>query len=199
MTRRCWVWVCRTVSVFAVAGGALPGCASDAARGSTASTAVRPAVRVTPSPHASTCGLADFQAVALARINRVRASGANCRSEGRFAPAPPVSWNDTLAQVAAQHSRDMAANNFFSHEGRDGRHHSQRIDAAGYAWKSIAENIEAGSGTVPEAIERWMASDHHCANLMAPVFTEVGVACVRGATSNTYETYWTLELGRPRK
>ena len=150
-------------------------------------------------PTSATCGSPDFRAVALARINKVRAAGANCRGEGRFAPAGPLAWNDKLAQVAAQHSRDMSSHNFFSHDGRDGRNQRQRIDAAGYAWKSIGENIEAGSTSVGEAIDRWMASDHHCANIMNPAFTELGLACARGAPQDTYETYWTMELGRPRK
>jgi uncharacterized protein YkwD len=29
-------------------------------------------------------------------------------------------------------------------------------------------------------------------------FAEVGVACVPGASGDTYSTYWTMDLGRPR-
>jgi uncharacterized protein YkwD len=173
-----------------LAGGlAMAACGVDAPR--PAPTAVQPSA-------IANCGFANFSAAALARINQARAAGANCRSAGRFASARPLVWSNRLAQVAAQHTRDMAANNFFSHTGRDGRDQRQRIDAAGYVWGSIGENIDAGSTSVNDAIESWMASDGHCANVMSPAFTEVGVACVRGGTGNTYETYWTMEMAKPR-
>jgi uncharacterized protein YkwD len=43
-----------------------------------------------------------------------------------------------------------------------------------------------------------MASDGHCANIMAPGFRDVGLACVSGNTGTTYGTYWTMVLGSAR-
>lgn len=150
-----------------------------------------------PPTALATCGIADFQATVMARINQWRASGADCGSEGRFGPAPALGWNDLLARAATGHSQDMATGNFFSHTGSSGSTAAQRITAAGYAWRSIGENIAAGQQSVNQVVDGWIASPGHCANLLDPDFTQVGMACVRGDASNTYPTYWTMALARP--
>jgi len=150
------------------------------------------------APASATCGLDDFAAHAIARLNRLRSAGANCRTAGRFAPARALAWNDTLARAAAAHSRDMASHHHFAHTSSDGRALRQRIDAAGYAWRRIGENIAAGAIGVDAVIDGWMASDVHCANIMNPDFSEVGLACVPGRTGDDYRTYWTMDLARPR-
>ena len=44
-----------------------------------------------------------------------------------------------------------------------------------------------------------MDSDGHCANIMNPNFTQIGMACiVRGSQANAYSNYWTMDLARPR-
>ncbi|MGZ8259752.1 MAG: CAP domain-containing protein [Caldimonas sp.] len=146
----------------------------------------------------STCNLPNFQASLLARINQVRASGADCGSHGAFGAAPPLAWNDRLAVAADGHSEDMSARNYFSHTSADGRTLAERVNAAGYAWSSLGENIAAGYPTANAVMDGWIASPGHCANLMNTGFAEVGVACVPGAAGDTYSTYWTMDLGRPR-
>ena len=103
-----------------------------------------------------------------------------------------------LAQAAAGHSQDMAARNYFSHTSADGRTLVDRVNATGYAWSSLGENIAAGYPSVNAVVDGWMASDGHCANLMNPAFRDIGMACVPGTASSTYKTYWTLDLGKPR-
>jgi len=146
----------------------------------------------------STCNLADFRASVLARINQVRASGANCGAEGMFGAAAPVTWNDKLTVAAEGHSQDMAAKNYFSHTSADGRTLADRVDATGYAWSSLGENIAAGYPGVNAVMDGWIASPGHCANLMNAGFAEVGVVCVPGTAGDTYSTYWTMDLGKPR-
>ena len=116
----------------------------------------RPALPGAPGP---ACGLADFQVAALARINRLRATGADCRSRGRFAPAPPLAWNAALLQATVVRSRDMAAHNHFSHTGRNGSTMAGRIDAAGYTWGRVGENIATGQAKADAVIADWMSSD----------------------------------------
>jgi uncharacterized protein YkwD len=134
----------------------------------------------------------------MARVNQWRASGANCGSQGSFGPAPALTWNSLLAQAATGHSQDMVDHNFFSHTGFNGSTLGQRIDATGYAWSWIGENIAAGQTTVNQVVDGWIASPGHCANIMNPNFVHVGVACVRGTSANTYPTYWTMDLAKPR-
>jgi uncharacterized protein YkwD len=165
-----------------------------------------PAPSIPPPPVAppatagtrATCDIADFRALALARINSHRVAGASCGTAGSFGPAPALAWNDALTQASLVHSDDMVANNFFSHTGSDGRSAGQRATAAGYVWSTWGENIAAGQVGVDSVVSAWMASPGHCANLMNPRFRDVGLACVRGTASNDYRTYWTQTLGAAR-
>ncbi len=113
-------------------------------------------------------------------------------------PTTALRWSDTLTQAAQAHSLDMQANNFFSHTGFNGSTLTQRINATGYAWSAIAENIAAGQATMNGVVDGWMASDGHCANLMNPNLVDMGLVCVSGAAGNMYSTYWTMDLGRPQ-
>ena len=163
----------------------------------TPTPAPAPASAPAPVSAAATCGLPDFQAALLARINQYRAAGASCRTAGSYAAAAPLLWNASLQQAAAGHSQDMAANNYFSHTSRDGRSMVDRVNATGYGWLTLGENIAAGYPTVDAVVDGWMASDGHCANMMSPNFREVGLACVANPAS-TYRTYWTMNAGKSR-
>jgi uncharacterized protein YkwD len=184
-------------AVLAACGGG-GGDAAPAGPGAAANPAASAPAGGTTTAAASTCNLPDFQASLLARINQVRASGANCGSDGVFGAAAPLTWNDKLAAAAEGHSKDMAAKNYFSHTSADGRTLGDRVNATGYAWTSLGENIAAGYPTANSVMDGWIASDGHCANLMNAGFAEVGVACVPGTAGDTYSTYWTMDLGRPR-
>ena len=154
-----------------------------------------------PAPAPSgipTCGLPDFQASLLARVNALRAGGADCGARGRFPPAAALRWSGALAEAADGHSRDMEANNYFSHTSLDGSTLADRIDAVGYAWSAVGENIAAGHASVNAVVDAWAASDGHCANLMAAEYVDVGVACVARSGAADYATYWTMDLARPR-
>jgi uncharacterized protein YkwD len=186
------------IAVAGCGGGgdnATPPAASTPAPSPSPSPAPSPAA---PSTAAATCGLPNFTASLLARVNQARAAGANCGSEGVFAATGPVTWNNVLTQAATGHSQDMATNNYFSHTSLDGRTLSQRVDATGYHWSMLGENIAAGQIGVDAVVNAWMGSPGHCANIMRPELTEMGVACVPGTASDTYATYWTMDLGRPR-
>lgn len=143
------------------------------------------------------CGIANFEAEVIAAINQYRAAGASCGSRGVFAPAPALRSQAQLVSAAYGHARDMADRNYFSHTSLDGRTFDQRISAAGYAWSTVGENIAAGYASVQSVMAGWMGSDGHCANLMNPAFTEVGVACARNDASK-FRVYWTQNLGRPK-
>ena len=161
-----------------------------------AGTSTVPAPTVIASAGAD-CGLAGFQAAMLARVNYWRAAGASCRTAGVFAATTPLAWNSKLLQAATGHSQDMITHNYFSHTSFDGRTLVQRVNATGYAWLSIGENIAAGQQTVLEVVDGWMGSDGHCENIMNPAFKEIAVACLPGGATNTYKTYWTMDLGKP--
>lgn len=91
----------------------------------------------------------------------------------------PLKWSDEMAQVARQHSFNMAHQKFFSHIGKDGLLVSDRADALGYSfWRAIGENIAYNQGydkPAEFACERWMLSQAHRENILNHLWKEVGV------------------------
>jgi len=162
----------------------------------TVATATTPTTTTDTLPASTTCGLPNFQQEMLRLINEARAASRSCGATP-YQPAKPLAWNAKLFNAAAGHSTDMATNNYFSHTSRDGRTASQRVTAAGYVWRATGENIAAGQRTIQEVMQGWINSPGHCANIMNPAFTEVGVACALNSTS-TYKQYWTMNLAAPR-
>ena len=68
----------------------------------------------------------------------------------------------------------MSFNNFFSHTGSNGSSVGDRVTAEGYNWTNVGENIASGQTTPEAALESWLNSPGHCANIMNPDFTELG-------------------------
>jgi uncharacterized protein YkwD len=67
----------------------------------------------------------------------------------------------------------------------------------GYQYRSTGENIAAGQTTPEDAMAAWLKSPEHCANLMEPAFTDMGVAYAVDPNSDM-GVYWTQTFGRPR-
>jgi uncharacterized protein YkwD len=131
----------------------------------------------------------------LALVNQARAKPRRC-GDKPFGAARPLRWNEALASAASLHAADMAANNYFSHTGRDGSTSGQRVTRAGYRYRAAGENIAAGQLSPDEAVAGWLKSPVHCANVMNSLFTEMGVASAVSANS-TMGVYWVQLFGRP--
>jgi uncharacterized protein YkwD len=134
---------------------------------------------------------ASFKENFLALINKTRAKGCNC-GNAWYPPAPPLIWNNDLEEAAKGHAKDMARQNYFSHESKDGRTMNTRIVTAGYIFKGwkrfmIGENIAFGQTSIPEVMAGWFKSEGHCKNLMNAGFKEVGVA--------EQNKYWVQDFG----
>ena len=130
-------------------------------------------------------------------VNQARATPRHCGNIV-FNAARPLRWNDKLAAAAGAHAADMARNNYFSHSGRDGSNPAQRVERAGYRYRATGENIAAGGQMSAEtAVAGWIKSPGHCANLMNPVYTEMGVAYAVDPRS-AMGVYWTQAFGTPR-
>ena len=144
-------------------------------------------------------------------INVARGNAQNCGTRGVFNATTALSWSTELYDAAYEHSYDLAESDTFDHNGSGtasditaqdkGLAHStfvDRITNNGYSgYSAIGENITAGThrDTAQEAIDAWLASDDHCANLMNPNYTEVGMAHYEKAGS-TYTHYWTQNFGK---
>jgi uncharacterized protein YkwD len=147
------------------------------------------------APSVEMSGQAAGQRV-LELVNQVRAAPRDCGSRA-FKAAQPVRWNESLAEASRLHAEDMARHNYLSHSGRDGSDPAQRVERAGYNYRSTGENVAAGQMKPEDVVAGWVRSPAHCANLMNPAFTEMGVAFAvdRGSEMGVY---WAQEFGTPR-
>lgn len=153
---------------------------------------------VMAAPFAPAVGLSEQAAGerVLDLANQARATPRYCDNR-EFKPARPLRWNDALARAARLHAGDMARNNYLSHSGRDGSSPAQRAERAGYRYRAIGENIAGGQMKPEDVVAGWLKSPGHCANLMNPVFTEMGVAFAVNPNSRM-GVYWTQAFGTPR-
>jgi uncharacterized protein YkwD len=133
----------------------------------------------------------------LARVNEARAKPRACGAQ-QFGAAPALEWDAKLGSAALAHSREMAAGNFVAHAGRDGSQVGDRAARAGYEWTRIGENIASGQGSIDQAVSSWLASPHHCVNVMQPDFTQMGAAYVINETADSV-IYWTQVFGTPSR
>jgi len=132
----------------------------------------------------------------LALTNQARSQRRSCGTTA-FAAAPPLALNPTLGEVALAYAREMAAYGYMDHTGRDGSSPQERISQAGYRWREAGENLASGIMTAEAVVDGWLHSPEHCANLMDPVFREMGVAFAVNPRDEK-GVYWAMEFGTPR-
>lgn len=163
----------------------MAGCAKTV---TTTDNEVEPTAETTPlSTRATT--MSAFATEMLASINTLRAKGCNCGTQV-MPPVPALKWNNLLETASIRHAKDMATTKKFSHTGSDGSTMQTRINATGYQWSTIGENIAWGYTSVPLVMAGWTKSAGHCKNMMSANFTEMGAA--RNAN------YWVQDFGKPR-
>ena len=117
-------------------------------------------------------------------VNEVRASKG----------VPTLDYDVALAQIARNHSLDMVARDYYSHDNPDSEGPSERASRQGYHCRrdfgyaysiGVAENIFHGYGlayaTMPPAevalvaMKSWMGSSGHRANILDRDYTKEGV------------------------
>jgi hypothetical protein len=128
---------------------------------------------------------ADFESEVLDRVNAERAD------QGLH----PLNADTNLATAARDHSEDMGLQDYFSHESLDGRTVADRITAAGYSFNTYGENIAAGQPTPERVVDAWMSSSGHRANILNPIYCDIGVGYAY-LVNSTYGHYWTQNFGR---
>lgn len=154
----------------------------------------KPAPAPSPSPSSIPADLAP--AIALRVFDLT--------NEQRFAAGlPPLAWDDRLARSAQGHAADLAARNVLQHVV-DGVTPLDRALAEGYPAANLGENLFRVSPAPPdlsladEMVAAWMDSPGHCANILSPDFTQMGVAVVLPAVeAGSVGVLGVQEFGRP--
>ncbi len=90
-----------------------------------------------------------------------------------------LAWESRLAASAHEQAMDLALNDRLSHVDSRKRSFGTRLRSVGYAAAGAGENLAAGQRDVDDALQAWLASPSHCANLMQPEYRDVGLACVQ--------------------
>lgn len=130
----------------------------------------------TPGPKSGAKLSADEQAV-LDLTNKERAK------QG----LAPFQINDKLLQAARNHSANMARLGQLDHtlDGKDPGNRLQEVGYRGFGW---GENIAAGQRNAAEALNSWMNSPGHRANILNADFKEIGIGLAPHAGGGFYFT-----------
>lgn len=129
-----------------------------------------------PCPNAeltpTASNLPEAQAATLCLINKIR------QEHGES----PLSNNNSLDAAAEDHSDDMVARDYFDHTTPSGEAFATRIVSTGYVpsgWSyELGENIECGTltlATPAAAVNGWMSSPEHRANILNEEFRDSGI------------------------
>jgi hypothetical protein len=94
------------------------------------------------------------------------------------AGAPPLAWNQWLAQAARKHAQMMVDRGQLSHEFPGEPPLLQRVIDSGIRFDSSAENVALGE-TPSEIHQGWMESPGHRTNLLNPKYNAVGIVVMR--------------------
>ncbi|MBE1459322.1 uncharacterized protein YkwD [Nocardiopsis terrae] len=86
----------------------------------------------------------------------------------------PVHVDDRLTSAAQEHSEDMDARDYMSHESPEGEGPGERARRHGYdAWG--AENVAKGQTSAEQVMDAWMNSPGHRANILNCDLEAIGV------------------------
>lgn len=124
------------------------------------------------------------ESAVLALVNKERAA-AGCG---------PLATDSALTAAARAYSDTMARSGVMSHTGPDGSTMTSRVEAAGYGWSRLGENIARGQADADAVMNSWMNSPGHRANILNCAFTEIGIGVHKGDGG----PWWTQDFGTPR-
>jgi uncharacterized protein YkwD len=129
---------------------------------------------------ASSSTLAALQTGLLQQLNAIRSDHG----------LVPLRTSARLTAAATQHSREMAHDGYFEHDSFDGTTFSARIarwyPTSGYRSWAVGENLLWSSpGVDPRgAVDMWMHSPGHRANILSPRWREIGIGAVHSASAS---------------
>ena len=116
---------------------------------------------------------------------------------------PALKENKRLRKAAVKHSRDMVKDGYFEHTTPEGVTMVDRILRARYVRENqgwaLGENLAWGTGSLGTprgAVEAWMDSPGHRANILKKAYRELGVGVVLGVpVSDAAGATYTVDFG----
>lgn len=153
-----------------------PGCArvvvTRDSGGNTTSVDVEPMFSApsgkAPGISAQTSSISQMEVAVFERINEQR------QKQG----LKPLKMHETLRKVARAYSRRMSQEKFFSHYDPQKKSATDRVRSAGLRFRAVGENLflsQNAPDPISGAVEGWMESKGHRANILTQAYTHTGV------------------------
>ena len=105
---------------------------------------------------------------------------------------PALTWDADVCRLAREHSAHMSREGYFSHTSPDGKRLRDRVRLVGIGqYRVVAENIAYNQGYEDPgafAVERWMLSPKHRANILSPEFQSMAIGSFVGPDGAVYLT-----------
>lgn len=104
----------------------------------------------------------------------------------------PLEWDGRVADVAREHSRQMARQSFFGHQDQKGRTVVDRASAQRLlGWSKIGENLfmcDEVDGFERYSVRGWLRSPSHRRNMLDREWTATGIGVYRSDDGRIYVT-----------
>ncbi len=105
---------------------------------------------------------------------------------------PALTWDADICRMARAHSENMSREGYFSHTTPDGKRLRDRARVVGVVqFRVVAENIAYNQGYEDPgafAVERWMLSPKHRANILSPEFQAMAIGSYVAADGSVFLT-----------
>lgn len=85
-----------------------------------------------------------------------------------------LEWESNVAGTARKHSADMADNDYFSHENKQGKSPFDRMKDDGVSFRGAGENLAYGQSSSIFAHEGLMNSEGHRENILLDTYSHLG-------------------------
>lgn len=109
----------------------------------------------------------------------------------------PLKLNENLCEAAQTYAETLQQTEQIRHADAHGRRADYRVATVGYFYYRLGENLAAGQLTWERALEMWLQSPLHRANLLDADYRELGIGFAVDDTAR-YRTSWTQLLGTRR-
>lgn len=109
-----------------------------------------------------------------------------------------LSESKTLDDAAKLKLNDMFSKNYWDHTGPNGETAWGFMEQSGYRYLLAGENLARGFSNSASAVEAWMDSPAHRANILNGRFREMGVAIGTGKMGGNLTTVIVQLFGEPR-
>ena len=104
----------------------------------------------------------------------------------RSAGLQDLKADSRLSRLAQQKAEDMAQNGYFGHNSPTYGSAFDMLQAAGISYRTAGENIAKGQSSAGAAVDGWMGSPGHRANILSSSFSELGVGYAADSKGTTY-------------